>query len=511
MGMDHAYSRIELSEVGVIIPEPVTFEEAVKLFKMRVPMTKKEWQELEAKLRFRAFTVARLTELDSVEAVRKRVIKAIEEGKTLRQFWEEAGRDELLRRAGFHRGDPWYWETVFRTNIQTAYNAGRAYEFKRNPPAYLEFVGIMDTRQTPICRARSGVIRRADDPFWSTNWPPLHHNCRSTIRAVHKEEAEAFGLKETTGLPEDKPAKGFGLNPLESGSFWKMTDSMAERAKRYGIMDEIEEVGEKLGVKKEKRMPSLFDELQEIDFKDESSIEKIMKAISERKKEWFKEGFTGIEITNKVQIMATQSRRGILLMSPKAVDLKLGGDTIRWSIKQELLQAFRKLKEGKDLMISEEAALQALWHEILHFRAERPFIIKPPQDSLYFMETLNEFVARHTYDELLKLFGTKPRFKAELIKNGVGYQQYVEKFIELNRYLRLELEDVEKVLLSDYNGLRRNLSKIIAEKHNLTEGQRVQLYEIFDLILSKKVFIDEFKKKIKEYKWLIQLRKSGRA
>lgn len=170
MGMDHTVSRIEFTEIGEIIPEPVTFEEALKLFMLRVPMTKEEWRELEPKLRFRAFTVARLSELDAIEAIRKRVLKVIEEGKTLRQFWEEAGRDELLKRAGFHRGDPWYWETVFRTNIQTAYNAGRAYQFKKNPPAYYEFVGITDSRQTPVCRARSGVIRRSDDPFWSTNW-----------------------------------------------------------------------------------------------------------------------------------------------------------------------------------------------------------------------------------------------------------------------------------------------------------------------------------------------------
>jgi len=174
MGMDHAETKIELED---IIPEPLSFEEAIDLFRMRVPMTKKEWNELEKRLRFRAFTVARLTELDAIEVVRKKVAKVLEEGKTLRQFWEEAGRDELLKRAGFHRGNPWYWETVFRTNIQTTYNAGRAYQFKKNPPAYLEFVGITDARQTQMCRARSGVIRRADDPFWATNWPPLHHNC----------------------------------------------------------------------------------------------------------------------------------------------------------------------------------------------------------------------------------------------------------------------------------------------------------------------------------------------
>lgn len=76
----------------------------------------------------------------------------------------------------------------------------------------------------------------------------MHFSCRSVIRAVHKEEFEALGLKEAVHLPEDKPQRGFGLNPIESGSYWKMTDSMKERAKRYGIMEEIERVADKLGV-----------------------------------------------------------------------------------------------------------------------------------------------------------------------------------------------------------------------------------------------------------------------
>ncbi|HOP33239.1 MAG TPA: phage minor head protein [Candidatus Hydrothermia bacterium] len=249
LGMDHAETKIEFEDIGEIIPEPVSFEEAEKLFMMRITMTKKEWQDIERQMRFRAFTVARLTELDAIEAVRRRVLKAIEEGKTLQQFWQEAGKDELLKRAGFHRGNPWYWETVFRTNIQTAYNAGRAYQFKKNPPAYYEFVGITDVRQTPTCRARSGIIRPATDPFWSTNWPPLHFNCRSTIRAVHKEEYKGLGLKVSEKVPGDMPRKGFGMHPLESGSYWRLTPKMIERAKKYGIYDEIEKVAEELGFK----------------------------------------------------------------------------------------------------------------------------------------------------------------------------------------------------------------------------------------------------------------------
>jgi len=246
--MEHIFINIEMAEV---VPEPLSFKEAIAFLKHRIPLTKKEFYELEKKLRFRAFTVARLTQFDAIERVRQRLIEVLEEGKTLRQFWIEGGHDELLMRAGFHQSNPWYWETVFRTNIQTAYNAGRAIQIRKMPVEYLEFVGIIDARQTPICQARSGVIRPANDPWWSSNWPPLHFNCRSTVRVVDRDEFEAFGLKITQPFKLKNiasPQKGFGANPIDSGSFYKLTPEMIERAKKYDIWLEIKKIAQELGI-----------------------------------------------------------------------------------------------------------------------------------------------------------------------------------------------------------------------------------------------------------------------
>ncbi|HFC96856.1 MAG TPA: hypothetical protein ENJ40_00155 [Thermosulfurimonas dismutans] len=252
MGMNHAGERLEMAGLAEIMPEPLPFEEAAAFFRARVPLTREEWDELEVKLRFRAFTVARLTELDAVNRIREKLLKVIEEGKTFQQFMAEAGEDELLRKAGFHRSNPWYWETVFRTNIQTAYNAGRRMQIMRAPDVlYLEFVGIRDSRQTEICRKRTGVIRPAGDPWWSRNWPPLHFNCRSTVRAIYREEAEARSVRVTpkrklSGL--GPTAEGFGLDPIEAGTFWRITPGMWSRAERYKIREEIEALARRIGI-----------------------------------------------------------------------------------------------------------------------------------------------------------------------------------------------------------------------------------------------------------------------
>ena len=254
MGMNHAGERVELSdELFKIMPEAIPFEEAAGFLAARVPLSKEEFDALEKQLRFRAFTVARLTELDAINRVKEKLVKVIEEGKTFQQFMAEAGEDELLKRAGFHRSNPWYWETVFRTNLQTAYNAGRRLQLMKDPDVlYYEFVGIRDRRQTEICRRRSGVVRPAGDAWWQRNWPPLHFNCRSCVRPIYREEVERGEVKVTRKDKLKKlpaPLEGFGHDPLEAGSFWRMTQKMWERAKRYGIEKEIEKLAKRLGLK----------------------------------------------------------------------------------------------------------------------------------------------------------------------------------------------------------------------------------------------------------------------
>jgi SPP1 gp7 family putative phage head morphogenesis protein len=251
LGMDHASTDISLADPGENIV-PLTFQEAASFMKSRVPLTKSEWKKLEPELRFRAFTVASLSEPDLIERVRQRTIAVIEKGTPLSEYWTAVTIEDL---AGVSSKSPWYWETVYRTNVQTAYNAGRAAQFSKEQPEYLEFVGIEDVRQTDICRERSGTILPASHPFWKSNWPPLHFNCRSTVRSVYQEEVDQLrtagqssGTPSQADLPQGQPSRGFGGNPIETGSFYRLTPKILERAGQYGIRGMIEEYGRSLGL-----------------------------------------------------------------------------------------------------------------------------------------------------------------------------------------------------------------------------------------------------------------------
>lgn len=138
-------------------------------------------------------------------------------------------------------GGGWYWENVYRTNVQTAYNTGRALGFEAVKPVALELVGIGDMRQTDICRSltQPPVRRLYSDPFWKTHWPPFHFRCRTTVRAIY-DPGELEKKPVTAELPEEKPARGFGTYPVTNGTWWRELASMTKRAKKYGIQKEID-------------------------------------------------------------------------------------------------------------------------------------------------------------------------------------------------------------------------------------------------------------------------------
>ena len=240
IGIDSSTSANRYADPAVDIAE-LPFEEAVLFLKKKHVLPSDQYYKLSDKARFRAFTVSRLSDADMMERVKTLLSENLESGGGLKEFLEKTDTEILdgLGLAG--NGGGWYWENVYRTNVQTAYNAGRALGFEAVKPVALELVGIGDMRQTEICRSltQPPVRKMYDDPFWKTHWPPFHFGCRTTIRAIY-DPAELDEEPITVDVPEEKPAQGFGSYPITSGNWWRELASMTKRAKKYGIQKEIE-------------------------------------------------------------------------------------------------------------------------------------------------------------------------------------------------------------------------------------------------------------------------------
>ena len=217
---------------GKIIPEPLPFEEAIEYFADKVPMTKAELAKLAEESRSLAFTVATEQKMELITGVKSAVEKALEEGTTLEQFRKDLA--SLFDAQGVTPLGKFHAETVFRTNIQTAYNVGR-YKQMTHPDVlkerpYLEYDAVDDTSTRPEHAALDGKVYPADDPFWDTWYPPNGYNCRCRANSVSPEEVEAEGLKVETEAPAFYelpngthapliPSEGFGSNPATSAGY----------------------------------------------------------------------------------------------------------------------------------------------------------------------------------------------------------------------------------------------------------------------------------------------------
>lgn len=167
------------------------------------------WQEMLDEAHARAFTVAKAMRLDVLRDIRSGLLDALREGKTLRQFQDQL--TPLLQSKGWwgkqvvvggdgqaqqvQMGSPHRLKTIYQTNLQSAYMAGRAKaQMEAGAFPYLMYVAVMDGRTRPSHAALNGRIWRKDDPVWQTIFPPNGFNCRCRTRALTAVQMQREGL-----------------------------------------------------------------------------------------------------------------------------------------------------------------------------------------------------------------------------------------------------------------------------------------------------------------------------
>ncbi|RUA57242.1 phage minor head protein [Pseudomonas aeruginosa] len=93
-------------------------------------------------------------------------------------------------------GSPRRLDTIYQTNMQSAYMAGRyaaAYEARETHP-YWMYVAVMDGVTRPSHAALHGKVFRWDDPIWQHITPPNGYNCRCRIVALTEAAVRRRGL-----------------------------------------------------------------------------------------------------------------------------------------------------------------------------------------------------------------------------------------------------------------------------------------------------------------------------
>lgn len=195
------------------LPFNVTFQEAVKFFRAKVPLTREEFNRLADWAKLRAFTAATVTKANALQRMQNAIRAAIEEGLTFDDF--KAVVDDVVDVALA----PHHAELVFRNNTQSAYGSGRLEQQRtqRDDFPFLQLHEIDDDRTRESHRAANGTVRPLGDPYWRTHYPPWGHNCRGYCESLTESEARAIGVAPVNIL-DDSEGEGF-TSPGASDAF----------------------------------------------------------------------------------------------------------------------------------------------------------------------------------------------------------------------------------------------------------------------------------------------------
>jgi len=209
-------------------PDPLHPEEALAWFRRRLPLPDPEFRALREEARRRAFWVAGLAALDLVQEVMDALEEALAQGEPFPKF--QARLPEKVREA-WGEGSRHRLQTIFRTNLQLAYGAGRwkAAQEVRDLRPYWGLQVVLDGRTSRICAPLAGVVLPADHPFWRNHIPPLHFGCRTALVTYSREEGERL-VREP---PPHEPQPGFGKPPTQDEWSPNPTDYHPELWRAY--------------------------------------------------------------------------------------------------------------------------------------------------------------------------------------------------------------------------------------------------------------------------------------
>ena len=189
-------------------------ERAIEYFQAKGLRITAGWRDMEAGAHAGAFTVAGVLKGEVLQDIQSALTDALASGKTYDDFlkrlkpqlkakgWWGIPHDpetgEVLQGRAM---TPHRLRTVYQTNMQSSYMAGRYKAQLENADQrpYWQYVAILDSRTRPRHRELNGRIFKYDDPAWGVLYPPNGYNCRCRVKALDQGEMEAGGGAVSNG------------------------------------------------------------------------------------------------------------------------------------------------------------------------------------------------------------------------------------------------------------------------------------------------------------------------
>ena len=203
-----------------------TPKEALAFWKSKTPLPKAELERLSELAKDRAFAVAGIARRSQISQIHAALNTALEKGETLQSFKKRIA--SVISAKGWTGEKAWRVENIYRTNMQSAYMAGRYTQMQAtvNTRPYWRYIAVKDRRTRPSHAALNGKVFPADDGFWDVYYPPNGFRCRCTVQTLSNRQVEKRGYEVETDIPAlITPDPGFtgnvgknwlnGLSPAE--------------------------------------------------------------------------------------------------------------------------------------------------------------------------------------------------------------------------------------------------------------------------------------------------------
>ncbi len=176
-------------------------DKQLNFLKMKVPLSKDDYNKLSDKYKNYGFTVARYQEEDKVAEVLDNLIKAKEQGLSYKDFKKSIGKVKID-------------DSVYFQNVRNAQMSAKYQMLTENIDIYpyWQYVAIMDGKTRPSHAQLNGKVYKADDPIWNSIYPPNGFGCRCTVRPLSEEMIKEKGLSVEKNPPIFSPEIGFDNN-----------------------------------------------------------------------------------------------------------------------------------------------------------------------------------------------------------------------------------------------------------------------------------------------------------
>lgn len=208
------------------------FEEPTAVYeylKSKKPQAHFDYDEIVHDAHKKAFTIAKMTNLDLLKDMQSSLTKAFKEGIGFDE-WKNSVKPMLAKKGWLGNikvKDPKTGEekeiyvgnrrlrNIFNTNMRTAYAKARYESQMESLGEYFRYTAVLDSRTREAHRKLHGKTLPKTDKFWDTNYPPNGWGCRCKVQVLTEAECVARGivpLADGSFLPQ-AAEKDFRYNP----------------------------------------------------------------------------------------------------------------------------------------------------------------------------------------------------------------------------------------------------------------------------------------------------------